>query len=199
MRTALICVDIQQDFCEGGNLAVTGGADVARKVGDLLRGSDYNVVAVTKDWHINPGLHFAIYGNPDYKTTWPVHCVAGTPGARLVPVFLMALWSTYGKDRTSETFRKGQYSAAYSGFEGVTGANEVELHIWLKAHRIEAVDIVGLAYDHCVLATALDAAAYGYKTRVLSDYTAAVDTSESSLAAVHRQLTEAKVLCHHDH
>src|SRR5690348_6864052 len=145
MSRALIVVDVQNDFCEGGSLPVTGGAAVAAAVTDLLtepgRGGFEHVVA-TRDWHTDPGAHFA--AEPDFVKTWPVHCVAGTPGAEFHPAF--------DHHRVDEVFSKGAFAAAYSGFQGAA-ADETPLGDWLTAHGVEEVDVVGLATDHCVKAT----------------------------------------------
>ncbi len=163
---ALIVVDVQHDFCEGGSLAVAGGADVATRIGELLHERRYRHVVATQDWHVDPGGHFS--DDPDYAQTWPRHCVAGTHGANLHPAVPPAAFAA--------VFRKGRYAAAYSGFEGTTGQDddEVALAAWLRGHGIESLDVVGIATDHCVRATALDAVAEGLRTRVLLDLTAGV-------------------------
>ena len=180
MTRALLIVDVQNDFCEGGSLAVTGGAAVAEAVTDLVRShrDDYDVVATTQDWHVDPGDHFASATgtDPDYRATWPDHCVAGTAGADLHPDLDLTVV------RPDLSVRKGQRAAAYSGFEGVTG-DGTSLEEALRERGVEEVDVVGIATDHCVLATALDAAALGLRTRVLIDLTAAVadDTRTAAL------------------
>ncbi|MGP4058563.1 isochorismatase family protein [Mycobacterium sp. 4D054] len=171
---ALIIVDVQNDFCEGGSLAVTGGAAVARGITDLLAARPgYDHVVATKDFHIDPGAHFS--DTPDYVDTWPVHCVAHTTGAEFHPDL----------DTTpiEAVFEKGHHSAAYSGFEG-TDAEGTTLAEWLRAHDVDAVDVVGIATDYCVKATAADAAAAGFTTRVLLDLTAGV-SPDSTDEAVH--------------
>jgi nicotinamidase/pyrazinamidase len=160
---ALIVVDVQNDFCEGGSLAVAGGAAVARAVTVLLAGHDYDLVVATADHHIDPGPHFS--EQPDYRESWPPHCVAGTFGAQFHPDF--------DPSALQAVFRKGHYSAAYSGFEGVTD-DGVGLADWLRTRGVTEVDVVGIATDYCVRATATDAAREGFDTRVLLDYTAAV-------------------------
>jgi len=162
---ALIIVDVQNDFCEGGSLAVAGGAAVARSISSLLADGDhgYDHVVATKDYHIDPGSHFA--DNPDYAHSWPVHCVAGSPGSEFHPELATG--------RIDAVFRKGAHAAAYSGFEGTDDAG-TPLADWLRAHGVGAVDVVGIATDYCVRATAADAAANGFSTRVLLGLTAGV-------------------------
>jgi nicotinamidase/pyrazinamidase len=174
---AIVIVDVQNDFCEGGSLAVAGGAAVAGAISDYLhdRGEEYAAIAATQDWHQDPGDHFAQPpAEPDFVTSWPPHCVIGTPGAALHPNF--------DTDLVMATFRKGAHSAAYSGFEGVThgvhGQDE-GLTAWLRGFDIESVDVVGIATDYCVLQTALDAAREGFHTRVLLDLTAGVARSST--------------------
>jgi nicotinamidase/pyrazinamidase len=170
---ALIIVDVQNDFCEGGSLAVTGGADVARAITDLLsKPHDYAHVVATKDFHIDPGDHFS--DDPDYQASWPPHCVVGTSGADFHPEFDPA--------GVEAVFKKGHHSAAYSGFEG-TDESGTPLADWLKQRGVDEVDVVGLATDYCVQATAADAAKAGFSTRVLQDLTAGV-APESTAKAV---------------
>ncbi|MFM9366963.1 isochorismatase family protein [Streptomyces sp. Da 82-17] len=170
MRRALIVVDVQNDFCEGGSLAVAGGADVAAAVTDLIgqaAGAGYQHVVATRDHHIAPGDHFS--DHPDYAHSWPAHCVAGTEGVGFHPNFAPAVAS----GAVDAVFDKGAYTAAYSGFEG-TDENGTPLARWLRAREVTEVDVVGIATDHCVRATALDAAREGFRTKVLLDLTAGV-------------------------
>ena len=188
MRTALVVVDVQNDFCEGGSLAVAGGADVAAAISAHLRdhADRYAGVVATQDWHVDPGPHFS--ESPDFVDTWPAHCVAGTPGAQLHPAL--------DTDRLQARFRKGAHAAAYSGFEGTTpGADgrPVGLQQWLRERGIEAVEVVGIATDHCVRATALDAAAAGFTTVALLDLTAGVAAGTTAEAV--RQMGAAGVEC----
>ena len=158
---ALVIVDVQNDFCEGGSLAVEGGADVAARID----GAGYDVVVATKDFHVDPGDHF---------TEWPPHCVAGTQGAEFHP--------NLDTSTVEEVFRKGSDRAAYSGFEG-TADDGTALTDYLRERDVRAVDVVGIATDHCVRATALDAAGAGFTTRVLLDLCAGVapDTTAAAL------------------
>jgi nicotinamidase/pyrazinamidase len=187
MRRALIVVDVQNDFCEGGSLAVAGGADVAAAVTELIGqagGSGYQHVVATRDHHIAPGGHFA--DNPDFVHSWPAHCVAGTEGVGFHPNFAPAVVS----GAIDAVFDKGAYSAAYSGFEGAD-ENGTKLGDWLRSRGVAEVDVVGIATDHCVRATALDAAREGFRTQVLLDLTAGV-AAESTERAI-EELREAGV------
>ena len=170
MHRALIVVDVQNDFCEGGSLAVRGGADVAAAITDLIgqaAPAGYRHVVATRDHHIEPGEHFS--DHPDYVNTWPPHCVAGTEGVGFHPNFAPAVAS----GAIDTVFDKGAYAAAYSGFEG-TDENGTTLAQWLRARQVTEVDVVGIATDHCVRATALDAVREGFTTHVLLDLTAGV-------------------------
>jgi nicotinamidase/pyrazinamidase len=163
---ALLIVDVQNDFCEGGSLAVPGGAAVASGITAFLAGAEgagYRHVVATRDYHIDPGTHFS--AQPDYAATGPPHCVAGTAGADFHP----GLDTT----RVEEVFSKGAYSAAYSGFEGATAAGQ-SLRDWLRERGVTGVDIAGIATDYCVRATAADAVLAGFDTRVLAGLTAGV-------------------------
>ncbi|MFI6852625.1 isochorismatase family protein [Streptomyces sp. NPDC050416] len=187
MRRALIVVDVQNDFCEGGSLAVAGGADVAAAVTELIgqaAGSGYQHVVATRDHHIAPGGHFST--NPDFVRSWPAHCVAGTEGVGFHPNFAPAVAS----GSIDAVFDKGAYAAAYSGFEGAD-ENGTPLAAWLRSRDVTEVDVVGIATDHCVRATALDAAKEGFRTHVLLDLTAGVaqETTERAL----EELREAGV------
>ncbi|QKV94724.1 nicotinamidase [Streptomyces sp. NA02950] len=169
MHRALIVADVQNDFCEGGSLAVKGGAEVAAAITDLIGEATpgYRHVVATRDHHIEPGDHFS--ANPDYVDSWPPHCVAGTEGIGFHPNFAPAVAS----GAIDAVFDKGQYTAAYSGFEG-SDEHGTPLARWLRERGVTEVDIVGIATDHCVRATALDARREGFATRVLLDLTAGV-------------------------
>jgi nicotinamidase/pyrazinamidase len=180
MTRALIVVDVQNDFCEGGSLAVTGGTAVAGAITGLLSGAHgYDHVVATRDHHIDPGRHFA--DQPDFLETWPAHCVVGTDGVELHPAL--------DREPLEAVFDKGEYAAAYSGFEGTAG--DTPLADWLRERGVDAVDVVGIATDHCVRATALDAVGNGFATRVLLGLTAGV--SEASTEAALEQLRTAGV------
>ncbi|MEU8525110.1 MULTISPECIES: isochorismatase family protein [Streptomyces] len=178
MHRALIVVDVQNDFCEGGSLAVAGGADVAAAVTDLVgeaAGAVYRHVVATRDHHIDPGDHFSVA--PDYVSSWPAHCVAGTEGVGFHPNFAPAVAS----GAIDAVFDKGAYNAAYSGFEGLD-ENGGTLAQWLRDREVTEVDVVGIATDHCVRATALDAAREGFRTKVLLDLTAGVSAETTDRA-----------------
>lgn len=179
MTRALLIVDVQNDFTEGGALAVTGGDAVAAAITAHLaaHADDYSVIVASRDWHdpdSDNGGHFAA-GEPDFAGTWPVHCVAGTPGADYDPLLDTA--------RVTHHVRKGQGRPAYSLFEGVTdaGGSVAEL---LTDHGVVDVDVVGLATDYCVRASALDAIEHGLRVRILTGLVAGVaaDSSEAALA-----------------
>jgi nicotinamidase/pyrazinamidase len=157
---ALIVVDVQNDFCEGGSLGVDGGAAVAAAISAALQagaqGRRWDHVVASRDHHADPGAHFS--DAPDFVDTWPPHCRTGTPGASFHPELDVA--------RIEAVFDKGLHEAAYSGFEGIEPGG-ASLEAWLRAHDVDAVDVVGIATDHCVRATALDAAAAGFSTTVL--------------------------------
>lgn len=182
MSRALIIVDVQNDFCEGGSLAVAGGAAVAKGISLVLdkAGDRWDHVVATKDWHIDPGAHFS--DHPDYVDSWPVHCLVGSSGADFHPELVT--------DRIEAVFHKGEYQAAYSGFEGHAEAGET-LAGWLRAKGVTDVEVVGIATDHCVRATALDAAAEGFATTVLLELTAGV--AQATTEAALEQLRAASV------
>lgn len=188
MTRALIVVDVQNDFCEGGSLAVTGGAQVAHDVSTLLHEwtrqepaeRAWSTVVATKDHHVDPGSHWS--HEPDFVDSWPVHCRVGTDGEAFHP--------NLDPQPFDAVFLKGAHEAAYSGFEGTTSDGE-GLGAWLRERGVTEVDVCGIATDYCVRATALDAAAAGFETRVLLGLCAAVapESRERTLA----ELAEAGV------
>ena len=179
MTRALIVVDVQNDFCEGGSLAVAGGTDVAAAISAHVSTAGYDHVVATRDHHVDPGSHFSEH--PDFLETWPAHCVVGTGGVELHPAL--------DREPLEAIFDKGERAAAYSGFEA--RSDGVPLAEWLRERGVDAVDVVGIATDHCVRATALDAAGNGFATRVLLPLTAAV--AEASAEAALDQLRTAGV------
>ncbi|MGV8846487.1 MAG: isochorismatase family protein [Propionicimonas sp.] len=180
---ALLVVDVQNDFVEGGALAVVGGRDVAVRVSAYLaaHGGRYDLVVASRDWHTPADLnggHFAGSGtDPDFVTTWPVHCVAGTLGAEYTPGLDLAL--------VTHHVRKGQGEPAFSMFQG-TLPDASTVDELLSAHDITGVDVVGIATDYCVKQTVLDATRMGYMTSVLTDLTAGVapETTKAALAVM---------------
>src|SRR5687768_608861 len=182
MSRALIVVDVQDDFCEGGSLAVAGGAEVAHRISELLHGwsaqapgaPDYAAAVATQDHHVDPGDHFSV--EPDFVHSWPRHCVAGTDGVSFHP--------NMDPQPFDAIFDKGEYAAAYSGFEGKSHEGGRALADWLQDKGVTDVDVCGLATDYCVRATALDARQAGFGTTVLTELTAGVapGTTEKALS-----------------
>lgn len=172
---ALIIVDVQNDFCDGGAVPVAGAEAVAQRIGSYADSATgwvrYNHVVATQDWHIDPGAHFAEH--PDYQNSWPPHCVAGSPGADLSPALDCR--------RIEAIFQKGSHSAGYSGFSGID-AHGTALVDWLHQHRVSDVDVVGVATEHCVRATAEDAVRAGFGTTVLVPLTAGVSAATAATA-----------------
>ncbi|TFD32687.1 isochorismatase family protein [Cryobacterium cryoconiti] len=180
MTRALFIIDVQNDFTEGGALAVEGGSAVAEGISALLleHPDAYDVIFASRDWHdpdSDNGGHFAREGDPDYTESWPVHCVAGTPGAEYHPSLLVP--------DTTIHIRKGQGEAGYSIFDGVSEGGEKTGEL-LIANGVTDIDIVGLATDHCVRASGLDALEHGQHVRVLTDLVAGVarESSDAALA-----------------
>jgi nicotinamidase/pyrazinamidase len=177
MSKAILVVDVQNDFCEGGSLAVAGGAAVAKKISEFLKSSSYDLIVASRDWHDsdndNSG-HFAESGlEPNYKTSWPVHCVASSEGANYHP--------NLDLDLIQEHVFKGQGAHGYSAFEGVTEAGGTLANL-LSEKGIDQLDVVGIATDHCVLASALDAKKLGLAVRVISSLTAGVSPESTERA-----------------
>ena len=185
---ALLVVDVQNDFCEGGALAVAGGAAVAQGITDYIRAhaEDYAAIIASRDWHdagSDNGGHFAAEGvAPDFISTWPVHCVAESPGAQYHPALTLPSGTIHVK--------KGQGMPSYSMFEGLSDQG-LSVEAILREAGVASVDVVGIATDHCVRATSLDARRAGFDVRVLSDLVAAV-SEETELQAL-AQMTEAGV------
>jgi nicotinamidase/pyrazinamidase len=181
MRRALIVVDVQNDFCEGGSLPVAGGGEVAHRIGEMLHhwtGQDpkapaYDLAVATRDHHVDPGDHFS--DDPDFVHSWPPHCVVGTDGEAFHP--------NLDPQPFDAVFLKGEHAAAYSGFEGRTG-DGTGLAEWLRNHGVTHVDVCGIATDYCVRATALDAVQAGFDTTLLESMCAGVspETTRAALA-----------------
>jgi len=200
---ALLVVDVQNDFCEGGSLAVAGGSAVAAAITGYLRSPaarHYAWVVATRDHHVDPGHHFS--DRPDYAGTWPPHCVAGTPGGAFHP--------DLDTSRFDEVFLKGEHAAAYSGFEGVSSGftaaagqrpdliaaapDRQPLGEWLRERAVIAVDIAGIATDYCVRATAADAIRCGFAVRVLIDLTAGVGADTTADAVREMRASGAELV-----
>jgi nicotinamidase/pyrazinamidase len=195
---ALLVIDCQPDFCEGGSLAVTGGTAAVAAIHDHLaaHAADYELVVTSQDWHVDPGGHFS--ATPDFVDSWPQHCVAGSPGAELHPALLAGLVPAHLGRRGLARVRKGERTAAYSAFEGTTD-DGTALQALLGDAGVTDVDLVGIATDHCVAATGDDALAGGYGVRVLDDLCAGVapDTTArrlAGLAAAGAEITTATAI-----
>ena len=184
MTLAAVVVDVQKDFTEGGSLAVAGGADVAAAITARLAAGDYRHVVATRDHHVDPGGHFS--SEPDFVTSWPPHCVVGSGGEQLHPAL--------DRSRIEAVFDKGEHAAAYSGFEGrLAGSGRggsggmagVGLARWLRSAGVDSVELMGIATDYCLAATALDAVRAGFAVTVRLDLTAGVARASTD-AAVER-------------
>lgn len=181
----LIVVDVQNDFVEGGSLGVAGGREVAGRISEHLaaHAGDYAVIAASRDWHHagdSNGGHFHQPGeDPDYVTTWPVHCVQGQAGSEYAPEL--------ATDAVTHHVVKGMGVPAYSAFEGITDAGERLLDV-LRAAGVTELDVTGIATDYCVRATALDAREAGFEVRLLAGLHAGV-APESSAAALDEMAT----------
>jgi nicotinamidase/pyrazinamidase len=180
MGSALIVVDVQNDFCEGGSLPVAGGARVASDIAALLHArtagmpgaAAYTHVVATKDHHVDPGRHFS--REPDFRESWPAHCVVGTDGEAFHP--------NLDPEPFDAIFTKGEHAAAYSGFEGRT-PDGTSLAEWLRDRRVTSVHVCGIATDYCVRATALDAVREGFAVSLLAELSVGV-APDSTHAAV---------------
>jgi nicotinamidase/pyrazinamidase len=189
MTRALIVCDVQNDFCEGGSLAVQGGAEVAFRIGGLLhqwqdaepRDREYSHVVASRDHHIDPGDHFS--DNPDFRHSWPPHCVVGTDGEAFHP--------NLDPQPFDAVFLKGEHTPAYSSFEGTESGGRRPLATWLREHGVDTVDVCGLTTDYCVRTTALDARKEGFATRLLLDYCAGVAKKTTDQAVA--EMTSAGV------
>ena len=177
MPRALLVIDVQNDFCEGGALAVAGGAAIAAKISKYLETAEYDLVVASRDWHDgdnNNSGHFAESGlEPNFKTTWPIHCVAETVGAQYHP--------NLNTELIGEHIFKGQGQNGYSIFEGRTRTGQTFEEL-LAQHKIDDVDVVGIATDHCVLESAMDSKSHGLKVRVISSLTAGVSEASTEVA-----------------
>jgi nicotinamidase/pyrazinamidase len=182
VRRALVVVDVQPTFCEGGELATEGANEIAHRVAAYAAAhrDRYTTVVTTQDWHIDPGEHFS--DTPDFVDSWPPHGVAGTPNAELHPA--LADLDPHAR------LKKGQYSHGYSGFDGADEHGRT-LATVLEEAGVTDVDVVGLVESHCVKHTALDARRAGLAARVLTDLTIPVSPAQGE--AAERELTAAGV------
>lgn len=195
-KRALVLVDIQNDFCPGGALAVPGGDAIVPLVNQIQPG--YDLVVATQDWHPaghksfasnNPGKRVGELGdlNGRPQVMWPDHCVQGTPGAEFHPGLDTA--------RIAKVFRKGMdpevdsYSGCFDN-DRKTASGMID---WLGAQGVDAVDVVGLALDYCVKATALDLRDAGFDTTVIEDATRAVNLAPDDGARAIDELISAGV------
>jgi nicotinamidase/pyrazinamidase len=203
MTTALLVIDVQNDFCEGGALAVTGGNAVAEKLGSWIplarAAGEYDLVIASLDWHDAPPNdncgHFALEGEPDFVKSWPVHCVGGTDGSFLHPAL-----TAYSDNVTEPIFsrfddivRKGQGMQSYSAFEGVSNDGYSLLAI-LRSAGVTDIDVCGIATDYCVKASVLDALGTGFNVRVLSALCAGVAEFSSAMALHMMEERGAKIV-----
>jgi len=186
MKTSLIVVDVQNDFCEGGALAVNGGLVAAQRIASHMQWThgDYDLIIASRDWHRDfgdNGGHFS--DEPDYKNTWPTHCVERTKGAQYCPLIPTELIDVH--------VRKGHGAPAYSAFEGAVGNTSLTLVQVLREASIDYVDVCGIATEFCVKATAIDAAQAGFSTCVIKDFCAGV--SAEGVTDAFREMKEQGV------
>jgi nicotinamidase/pyrazinamidase len=174
---AIIVVDPQPDFFEGGPLPIDGATATAARIREFLdaHGDSFDLAVVTQDWHVAPGEHWSTA--PDFKTTWPVHCAADSAGAAIHQHLVDVDWDV--------VIHKGAHEGAYSGFEG-QDPDGTKLATILANRGVRDVTVVGFATDHCVKATALDARELGFDVTVLLDLCAGVtpETTQAATAAM---------------
>lgn len=188
MAKALLIIDVQVDFCESGALACQGGAAAAHRISNYLEESksDYDFVIASRDWHTpnhpNDG-HFPAAGiAPDFVKTWPLHCIAGEPGAEY--------HANLRADLIDIHIKKGQGANGYSIFEGTAEDGESFLNL-IRRLGISEVDVVGIATDYCVRASALDSKNAGLEVRVITSLTAGV--ASASIEAAIDEMVDAGV------
>ncbi len=200
MREAVVVVDVQVDFCEGGALAVEGGNDVAERVAKFLPTlSSETLVVLTKDWHeagSTNGGHIALPPeSPDFVDSWPIHCIAGTEGARLHPA-LRKYDGAWFPETVDSLWHKGYGCPSYSGFDPSSefygygnGLND-----YLRDRQVTDLTLVGLASDYCVKFTALDAVDHGFNVRIMGDLTAGIaQPLEETLAEVAERIVDKRL------
>ncbi len=177
MAVALIVVDVQSDFTPGGALGVPGRDRVIDRINGLAASGDFDLVVATRDWHPPEHGSFAPQGGP-----WPVHCVAGTPGAELDPRLERAgLHAVIDKGQDPD-------SEGYSGFQ------DTDLGALLREERVDTITVVGLATDYCVKHTALDALREGHTVTVDASATAGVDVHPGDVERTLGELRRAGVV-----
>lgn len=182
-KRALLVVDVQNDFCEGGALAVDGGNAVAERIAKTILSKPalgYDLVVASKDWHEAPPNdncgHFALEGEPDYVTSWPVHCVALTDGAQFHSQ--VARWD----EKIDHVVYKGYGTQSYSAFEGVSDYGRHSLLALLRSNGVTDIDVCGIATDYCVKASVLDGLGLGFNIRVLAEFCTGVDPADCAIA-----------------
>src|SRR5262245_15027611 len=176
-NSALILVDIQNDFCPGGALGVSGGDEVVPVVNALIK--SFPFVVASQDWHPSGHISFIERGGP-----WPPHCVQETHGSQFHPRLDVSNVDAIVRKATS------QESDAYSAFEASDESGKA-LDEALRAHSIDAIFIAGLATDYCVRATALDGIANGYKVFVIQDAVRGVDVNAGDSERALREIVES--------
>ncbi|WP_367179063.1 isochorismatase family protein [uncultured Corynebacterium sp.] len=193
--TAFVVVDAQNDFSQGGSLAVAGAIEAYKATHRHLAGraGKYSVLVTTRDNHIDPGDHWS--DEPDFVDSWPRHCAAGEPGSDYHPEMKRALdyFAAVNPQVPRIDVTKGEYEAAYSGFEGKTEAG-VTLADALRAADVERLEVVGVATDHCVRATVLDGLKEGFDVAVFTNQIAAVDDARGKASLDEMAAAGAEIL-----
>lgn len=196
-NAALLIIDLQNDFCPGGSLAVSEGDMIIPIVNRIA--PEFGIVVATKDWHPNEHISFASrHGKTPFETIevdsgthvlWPDHCIQGEPGASLHPEL--------DQRPLSMVLHKGTKREldSYSAFLENDHATPTGLEGYLRAHGISRVFICGLATDVCVKFSALDAVQAGFETYVIEDACRGVDVPEGSVDSALHEMTEAGVRC----
>lgn len=194
MKQALILADIQNDFLPGGALAVPEGDEILGVVLGLLQPDNpYELIVVVQDWHpeghgsfasAHPGVDPFQTGELAGLTQvfWPDHCVQQSHGARIAEQIRDCVGALARQGQKNLVIKKGQDPEvdSYSAFFDNARRHDTGLNRALIAHAIDKIDIVGLAFDYCVKATAVDCASLGFKTRILLDGTRAIDPSQNN-------------------
>ncbi|WP_407481296.1 bifunctional nicotinamidase/pyrazinamidase [Elizabethkingia meningoseptica] len=197
MKKALIIVDVQNDFCDGGSLAVPGASEIIPYINSLMESDAYDQIVLTQDYHPanhksfasnnsrNIGETIILNGIPQFM--WPDHCVQGTSGADFHPAL--------NKDKATHIIQKGKNSEidSYSAFQDNNHFMKTGLADFLKYHDIQLVEIAGLALDYCVRATCLDSVKEGFVTCLHFNGTRAVNVKPDSGKNTIYELIENKV------